>query len=376
MAPALCALALGASGAGAGSAGAIDIVYLKGPQADAVADAGFTGALRQMPAPVTANPRWPRDRRIGKISVLRDRFMHGSAAAMAARVRAEMRRDVNGGRVALDELNPNHWSPAQADRLRRAWALLGPDAAHVVVYASSALVEQVGRRDPRLPLPRTHRSLLSVMASSGAAYLQTYRGGWAPIDGRSLNGHLTRWRDRWPAAARARLGVLVGPSRGIGQAALWDRIRATPAGRALLAEGVAISGGSAMSTAEVHDWIAEYRRFLGNPTAPPAGGEGVVPRIGAPLLRVRPVATRGTPLTLTANRSGRAVIRLIPLTGPRRGDARVIAALGFARPGMRATRIPRDASPGRYRVLVTFQGEGTRERVRRDIIVAVGRRAG
>lgn len=351
-------------------AGALDIVYLHGPQADAVADAGFTGAVRQMPAPVTGNPRWPRDRRIGKISVLRDRLMDGSASTMAARIRAEMHRDGNGGRVALDELNPNHWTAAQAWRLRRAWVILGPDAARVVVYASSSLVEQVGRRDPRRPLPPRHRALLAVMAGSGAAYLQTYRAGWAPMDGRSLNGHLTRWRERWPTGARARLGLLVGPSLGIGQETLWARIRASAAGRALLAQGVAISGGRAMSTPEVRDWMAAYRRFLAAPGATPTGGDGPVPRIGAPLLKLRGVATRGAPLTLTANRPGRAVIRLIPLTGPRRGDARVIAALAFARPGSRSARLPRDVRPGRYRLLVTFQGEGTRERVRRDITVA------
>lgn len=365
--PALCAATLVAVTFAVAPARAVDIVYLHGPQADAVADAGFAGALRQMPAPVTGNPRWPHQRRIGKISVLRDRFMDLDAVEMVARMRAQMAG--GGGRVALDELNPNQWTAPQAARLVRAWTLLGPDAARTVVYASSAMVEQVGRRDPRLPLPATHRALLTVMARSGAAYLQTYRAGWAPMDGRSLNGHLTRWRERWPAGARARLGLLVGPSLGIGQEALWARIRASAAGRALLAQGVAVSGGHAMSTPEVRDWISAYRRFLADPGAPPAGGDGPVPRIGAPLLRVRSVAARGAPLALVANRPGRAVIRLIPLAGPRRGDARVIAALGFARPGSRSARLPRDVRPGRYRLLVTFQGEGTRERTRRDITV-------
>lgn len=368
LAPVACGVVLFA----AAPASSVDIVYLSGPQADAVYDAGFTGALRQMPAPVTRNPRWPLERRIGKISVLRDRLMDGSAATMATRVRAEMRRPESGGRVALDELNPNHWTAAQAARLARAWAMLGRDAERVTVYAASAFVEQVGRRDPRLPLPSTHRALLRVAAGSGAAYLQTYRAGWVPIDGPALHGHLTRWRERWPAGARARLGLLVGPSAGMGQDALWARIRGSAAGRALLAQGVVVAGGDAMSTAEARDWVAAYRRFLAAPAARPPGGDGPLPRVGAPVLSISGTAGPLTPFTLVANRPGRAVVRLIPLTGPRRGAARAIVALPFARAGTRSARLPRDIRPGPYRLLVTFQGQGTRERVRRDITVGGG----
>jgi hypothetical protein len=363
--PVACAAALCA----AAPATAVDIVYLHGPQADAVFDAGFTSALRQMPAPVTGNPRWPRDRRIGKISVLRDRLMDGSAATMAARVRAAMRGPESGGRVALDELNPNHWSGVQAARLARAWAMLGPDASRVTVYAASAMVEQVGRRDPRLPLPAKHRSLLAVMAGAGAAYLQTYRAGWVPMDGPSLHRSLARWRERWPEGARARLGLLVGPSFALGQDALWARIRGSAAGRALLAQGVVMAGGAAMSTREALDWVAAYRRFLADPAAGPPGGDIPPPRIGAPVLTIAGTVAPRTPFTLAANRPGRAVVRLIPLAGPRRGDARAIVALPFARPGTRAARLPADVRPGPYRLLVTFQGEGTRERTRRDITV-------
>ncbi|MFP5451294.1 MAG: hypothetical protein ACLGG9_06020 [Thermoleophilia bacterium] len=95
-------------------------------------------------------------------------------------------------------------------------------------------------------------------------------------------------------------------------------------------------------------------------------------RVGPPLLTVSRSARPRARFTLAANRPGRAVVRLIPLTGPRRGTARAIVALPFARAGTRAARLPRDIRPGPYRLLVTFQGQGTRERVRRDITVGRG----
>jgi len=127
-------------------------VYLRGPEADAVHDAGLTGAVRQMPAPVTRNPRWPADRRIGKIAVGRERLMDRTADEMAARMRREMSVHATGGRVALDEIAPAAWTPAQAARFARAMRLLGDDARRVVVYASGSFVERVGRTDPRRPL--------------------------------------------------------------------------------------------------------------------------------------------------------------------------------------------------------------------------------
>ncbi len=350
-------------------AGADNIVYLAGPAADAAHDAGMRHALRQMPANVTANPRWPADRRIGKVSVLKSNLRNKRAGAIVRVVRRELRRAGNGGRVAVDEINPNHWSAAQAQELRTAWVKLGDDAKRVSMYASPAMVEQVGRTDPRRPLAVKQRRLFDVLKRSGSTYLQTYRGGWAPLDEAAMAGHLTRWVARWPERTLDRLRLLVGPSHGIGQAALWNRIRATPAGRTLLGNGVGLVGGRAMTPSEAVGWVAQYRAFTAAPDASPPGGDVTPPRVGAPDITIGRRVPRAAPFSVTSNREGRAVVRLLPLTGARKGDARVIGTLGFGAAGSRAGRLPADVRPGRYRLVVTFWGHGTKERTAVDITI-------
>lgn len=359
-------------GGAASAATGMDIVYLAGAQADAVHDAGFAHAVRQMPAIVTNNPRWPNDRRIGKVSVVKSKLTSRTTKQIVAMVRRELRRPGNGGRVAIDELNPNHWNATQAQRLRAAWVALGSDVERVTIYAAPAMVEQVGRTDPRAALPNKLQRLVDVMYRSGRSYLQTYRGGWVPLPATEMAGHLTRWNQRWPARRSGRLGLLIGPGKGISQAELWGRVRGTAGGRALAANGIGIVGGSSMSTEEALAWMGEYRTFRANPTAPPPGGEVAAPPVGPPRItidaRVRPRA----PFRLTANRAGRAVVRLLPLSGSRTGDGRVIGTLTFAAPGSRSDTLPADIRPGRYRLLVTFSGAGAlggNERTHRDITV-------
>lgn len=351
------------------TAGATDIVYLAGPAADAAHDAGMSHALRQMPANVTANPRWPADRRIGKVSVLKTDLRNKGARAIVRVVRRELRRAGNGGRVALDEINPNHWSAAQAQELRKAWVRLGDDAKRVSMYASPAMVEQVGRTDPRRPLAVKQRRLFEVLKRSGSTYLQTYRGGWVPLDEAAMAGHLTRWVARWPRRSLDRLRLLVGPGRGISQAALWNRIRATPAGRTLLGNGVGLVGGRAMTPSEATEWVAQYRAFTAAPDASPPGGDVSPPQVGPPEITIGRRVPRAAPFSLTSNREGRAVVRLVPLAGPRKGDARVIDKLGFGAAGSRPGRLPSDVRPGRYRLVVTFWGHGTNERTAVDITI-------
>lgn len=351
------------------TAGAFDIVYLAGPSADAAHEAGMRHALRQMPADVTANPLWPADRRIGKVSVLKTDLRTKSAGAIVRIVRRELRRAGNGGRVAVDELNPNHWSAAQAQELRKAWVRLGDDADRVSVYAAPSMVEQVGRTDPRRPLAVKQQRLFDVLKRSGSTYLQTYRGGWVPLDQAAMAGHLTRWVARWPDRSLDRLRLLVGPGKGIGQAELWNRIRATPAGRTLLANGVGLVGGRAMTPSEAADWVAQYRAFRAAPDASPPGGDVTPPRVGPPEITVAGRVPRAAPFSVASNREGRAVVRLLPLAGSRKGDARVIDTLNFGAAGSRSARLPADVRPGRYRLLVTFWGHGTQERAAIDITI-------
>lgn len=370
--PAAVAATVGCAAFAPANAGALDIVYLPGEAADAAHDAGLTGAVRQMPARVSGNARWAGGRRIGKVSVRKLGLTRRPARAIVRIVRRELARPENGGRVAVDEINPNHWTARQAQELRKAWVALGADADRVVVYAAPAMVEQVGRADPRRPLPAKVRRLVGVLTRSGATYLQTYRGGWAPLDATSMAGHLTRWAERWPDARIGRLRLLVGPGLGIGQPELWNRVRATPAGRLLLGNGVGIVGGRAMSAAEARAWVAQYRAFRAAPDASPPGGDIIPPAVGPPAIGVAARVAAGGPFTLTANRPGRAVVRLVPLSGARAGDARVIRTLPLRAGVTTTSRLPADVRPGRYRLLVTFWGQGTSDRGSRDLTVVRG----
>lgn len=354
------------------TAGALNIVYLPRDAAQAAHDAGFTDAVRQMPADVTGDHRWGPDRRIGKVSVVKLGLTRRNAAGIVRIVRRELRRAGNGGRVAVDELNPNHWTARQAQELRKAWVRLGDDVRRVYVYAAPAMVAQVGRADPRRRLPVKQRRLFEVLTRSGGTYLQTYGGGWAPLDGVSLAGHLTRWVQRWPDGRLARLGVLIGPGRGVAQAELWRRVRATPAGRTLISNGVGIVGGRAMSAAEARAWVEQYRIHRSDPHASPPGGDITPPRVGPPTIAVGARVAPGARYTVTANRPGRAVVRLVPLTGTRAGDARVIHAGPLAAGVPLTDTLPADTRPGRYRLLVTFWGEGTNDRAHRDLTVTRG----
>ncbi len=48
---------------------------------------------------------------------------------------------------------------------------------------------------------------------------------------------MVRWEARWPPARRPDLRLMFGPGGTVGQDAIWDRVRSTPAGRRLLANG-------------------------------------------------------------------------------------------------------------------------------------------
>ncbi|MGD9694684.1 MAG: hypothetical protein AB7V42_03370 [Thermoleophilia bacterium] len=376
-----CAVLAAAAGLGAGAFASqaragVEIVYLPADAADAAYDAGLTGALRQMPADTTSNPRWPADRRIGKVSVSKTKLTTKTAAQIVRIVQAELRKPENGGQVAIDELNPNQWSAAQAAQLDRAWIMLGPDAQRVSVYASPALVEQVGRSDPRLRLATKQLRLFDVAVRSGATYLQMYRGGWVPLPAEDMAGHVTRWLARWPEAEAGRLRLLIGPGMGLSQEELWNRVRATPAGRTLLGNGVGLVGGTRMSPAEAREWVRQYIGYQEAPQASPPGGDIEPPRVGPPVITAPAKLRAGGRFQVAANRAGKAVVQLLPIKRGRPLRGRAISKLVFPTEGTLAAVLPRDARSGRYRILVTFWGSGIKERATLDLrIVAAPRRA-
>ncbi|MCC6831951.1 MAG: hypothetical protein IT200_11450 [Thermoleophilia bacterium] len=346
---------LAALAAGSAAAAGPVIVYSASAPANAVHDgaaglAGIRDAYRQ--APAEEDPRYPTARRVGKIGGRE--LVALDAAAMAARVRAELRRRDVGDLVAVDEIEAARATPDRLAELDRALSLLGPDAERLVFYVSPGTVSQVGRVDRRSPLPDRYARLVQVLARGGHAYLLLYHGDGNPFTRDEMARDLTGWQARWPAARADRLHVMTGPERTTGQAEIWDRVRATPAGRALLASGPAVWG--LRSGGEGLRWLAQYRAFLTAPTATPAGGEARVPTggglaIALPSSRLRPGAT----VRVTVGRPGRATVVLTRAGGAAR---RIRAITG---PANAAVRLPLDVRPGRYTLRAVLLGDGLRD---------------
>lgn len=322
------------------------LLYAPLAGAAAASDALDGQTLRQ--APALPDGRWGAERLVGKVS---GRELSGLPPdAIAARLRAGWQEPGVGDLVAIDELTPRQWPPARAAALRAALDSMGADARRVIVYASPALVEQVGRAHPRRPLPRRLAALVDAASRARTTYLATYRGDLSPFPAREMATHPTRWLARWPAG-RGGLRLTVGPDGGLGQPALWARVRASAAGRALLAGAPA--GYGLRTAVDGRAWAEAYRAHLAAPASAPAGGDHPVTGGGGIVLR-RLDAARAT---LSLRRPGRAVVRLVP-----RGERRGRVILKLRGPVGRVTiRPPRDAPPGRYRIVVVLQGDGIRD---------------
>jgi hypothetical protein len=342
-----------AAAAACALAGTASTVHAEGPllyvprEPAAVLHDGVGGdTLRQ--APLWPDHRWPASRTVGKVS---GRELAGAGPRrIEARLRAGWRQPGVGGLVAVDEIRPAHWSPAASRSLRSALTRMGSDARRVIFYASPALVEQVGRADPRRRLPSRLRHLVDAIARGRAVYLQLYRGDLTPYPPREMATHPTRWLERWPAEGGELRGML-GPDRGTGQAELWARVRSTPAGRELLARGPAAYGLSDAATA--HEWLAQYRAFRAAPSASVTGSDYPVPAPGG--LSLTKVGQ--TRVRVAIGRPGRAVVTMTPERG---GFVRAIRKL--AGPTSTVIRLPRDSRPGVYRVRAVLIGDGLRDR--------------
>jgi hypothetical protein len=363
-----CALAaaLAALLAPAGALGAVSVVYGGADAANAITDGtpdleGLTTAIRQ--APIGDDPRWPAPRLLGKVSG-RELAAMPTAEAMAAALRAGATTITVAGRpltvgagVGVDEIVPGQWSAAAANRLREALASLEPALRdRVIIYGAPGLLSQVGRADPRTPLPPALAALVRAVGTGGHLFLELYHGDLTPFATRELGVHLTHWLARFPADRHEFLHALTGPPKGDSVAGLWTRIRSTPAGRTILANGAGAFGLA--SADEGREWLASLRAFLANPTAPPPGGDVTVPVGGGIEILVRSGArvTVGRTVRVRLSRPGVAIIRLHPVgAGPRRNLLKVTVG---ARPRTVPARIPHYAKPGRYRVVVTLKGQG------------------
>ncbi len=222
----------------------------------------------------------------------------------------------------------------------------------MVFYAAPSLVEQVGRADPRRPLPARLARLVDALSRARATYLLTYRGDRAPFPAREMALHPTRWAARWPEG-RGELRVMLGADAGAGQAELWARVRATPAGRAMLARGPGAYGVADAGAAR--EWAAQYRAFLAAPAVSATGADYAVPSPGG-LALARAGARR---VRVTITRPGRAVVTMTPRAG---GKVRAIRKLTGPAPGGVVVRLPADSRPGVYRVQAILIGDGLRDR--------------
>ena len=323
------------------------LLYLPAGSAVTV-DAGLGGGtLRQ--APAALDPRWTRGRTVGKV---RAAEIEGRGVArIAAILRAGWRRDGADGLVAIDEITPSRWTPAGSAALARALDRLGSDANRVMFYAAPSLVEQVGRVDPRRALPVRLAAIVDAVSRGRATYLATYRGDGTPFPAREMATHPTRWAMRWPAG-RGELRVMLGSDAGAGQAALWTRLRATAAGRALLARGPAAYGLPTPSAAR--GWLAQYRAFRAAPTVSATGADYAVPRPGGLTL----AAAGNRRVRITIARSGRAVVTMTPRAG---GKVRAIRKLNGPTRAV-LVRLPADSRPGVYRIRAVLIGDGLRDR--------------
>jgi hypothetical protein len=333
------------------------LLYMSETPAVAI-DQGVGGATwRQAPAAVNAH--WTPGRRVGKVRGA-TLASAGGGAQMAAMLRAGWRAE--GGLVSVDEIAPARWDTSASAALADAMTRLGPDAQRVIFYASPSLVEQVGRVDPRRPLPARLGAIVDAISRGRATYLLTYRGNLTPFPAREMATHPTRWVARWPAG-RGQLRIMLGPDGGIGQAALWARVRSTAAGRLLLADGVAAYGLS--GAADARAWVAQYRAFRSTPTVSATGVDFPVPQPGGLVLK-RAGVNR---VRIIITRAGRAVVTMAPRTG---GRLRAIRKLSGPTPrDGRVLRLPSDTRPGLYTVRATLIGDGLRDRA--AVVARVGR---
>lgn len=345
-----CALGLVTSAAAVwtGAAGASDgpLLYLR-EEAAVVIDQGVGGGtLRQ--APAAAHPRWSTARTVGKVT---GRELAGAGPVrIAAILRAGWRERGAGGLVAVDEITPAQWTPAGARALRTALGRLGPDARRVIFYAAPSFVERVGRVDPRRGLPAPLAGLVDAVSRGRAMYLLTYRGDSSAFPAREMATHPTRWAARWPAG-RGELRLLLGADGGVGQAELWARVRATPAGREMLARGPGAYGLPDAGAARA--WVDQYRAFRAAPTVSVTGSDYAVPAPGG-LTLTRAGTGR---VRVVLGRAGNAVVTMTPSGG---GKVRAIRKL--VGPQTAVVRLPRDSRPGLYRVQAVLIGDGLRDR--------------
>jgi hypothetical protein len=345
-----------------GPASGLVAVYAPIAQAVVLHDGGDSvaglGDQLWLQAPTATDRRFPSTRWMAKVKG--DEVAASSPQQMAAILRTAITATDRGGLVAIDEILAGVWSEARLRNLGAALDQLGPQAERVIVYIGPGVVGAIGRIDLRQPLPPRWEALLTTLRRAGGTVLETYHGDLRPFSRAELAADTTRWLARWGPGEVERLHLMLGPSIDSSQAEIWERARATEAGRRLLANGPFAYG--LRSREATIGWLAGYRDFLANPLTPPAGGDEPVPVGGGLAITLVDAATA----SVTLSRAGRAVVQVIPAGAT---SGRVIAKLDGPVAAARVA-IPRDTRPGRYTLRVVAMGDGLRDDASVALVVA------
>jgi subtilisin family serine protease len=351
---------------GAASPGLV-LIYTRAEAAAAIREGshgiqGLLQARRQIP--IGDEARWPPDRRIAKLSGAGLASL--DASEMAGALRAAWSDKKVGGMVAVDEITIAHWDEARSAALAQALASLGPDARRVILYVSPGLVGAIGISDPRKPLAPRLAAILAALQQAGVVQLEVYHLGAVPFTQEEFATYPVRWLARWAPADPGALHMLFGPDHGAGQARIWAWARASPAGRAILANGPGAFG--LHTAAQGLDWLTAYHDFSANPTASPRGGDLIISSGGG--LSVSPPS--GRTLAVTVARPARVVVSLSRLPD---GGPRAIAKIDGPA-AVRIVQVPVNVRPGRYRIQVVALGQKLRDEVQLPLTVGADWAAG
>ena len=350
---ALTATMSASSAAVSGPASGLVAVYAPIAEATVLYDGanGLSGVGERLwlQAPTATDPRFPSSRWIAKVKS--DAIAAKTPREIASVLRTAINASDRGGLVSIDEILAGQWTEERIRNLGAAFDHLGPQADRVIVYVGPGVVGAIGRIDLRLALPTRWELLLAVLRRAGATVLETYHGDLRPFRRAELAADATRWLARWEPGEVERLHLMLGPAVDSSQAEIWERARATEAGRRLLASGPFAYGLRSREAAL--GWLVGYRDFVANPSMPPIGGDEPVPVGGGLQITLLNPATA----SVTLSHPGRAVVEVLP-EGATRG--RVIAKL-TGPVDAAPVPIPGDTRPGSYTLQVVAMGDGLRD---------------
>lgn len=217
---------------------------------------------------------FPRERWLGKVH--RSQLAGRSGDEMARILRTAMDEHRNGREnhsrfVAIDEIGLRFEDRYNGPALLRAMRILSrsrdpetgdPLNRRVLMYAAPKMVANVGSGNNR----GQWDAGLAAARLSGGVYMQMYHadqgGVTGPFSAREWRTYLPVWRREMGGEFR-RLRAILSNGQGVDQDTQWRWARRTPAGRAVLRNGVAAY--RLETRAEATDWLRNWNRHSHGP---------------------------------------------------------------------------------------------------------------